>query len=377
MKFCPIYPILPTTEAATMTYLQQIEHLTYKVNQAVLKVDDLEKKITNLNTVDATGDSEGYLTSLTLNDTTYTVPNNGVVIPEGEDNTLETLTIDGTTWNVPPEGSEVSATSDGSGNLQTITIDGTTYNIEAGGSDVSIAAGADGYVYQITVDGVSKGVATIQPLTDGGGTLTGLVINGSGYSIVPGEGSEVTATGTGGTIETITIDGDTWNVPQGSEVSATGTGTSLETLTIDGVTWDIPTAQNPVVSGVVTFYDAMLHLYAANYNKAGKALTLSLGNISAWSGTTTITFGSISGVIFAPFSSVITEQIVTFSGSDPTIYTIPLKLTYNGSALTLAINPDESGKVCKIEADGTITGYTATAAELKLLSGRTLTFLTA
>ena len=366
MKFCPIYPILPTTEAATMTYLQQIEHLTYKVNQAVLKVDDLEKKITNLNTVDATGDSEGYLTSLTLNDTTYTVPNNGVVIPEGEDNTLETLTIDGTTWNVPPEGSEVSATSDGSGNLQTITIDGTTYNIEAGGSDVSIAAGADGYVYQITVDGVSKGVATIQPLTDG-----------SGYSIGPGEGSEVTATGTGGTIETITIDGDTWNVPQGSEVSATGTGTSLETLTIDGVTWDIPTAQNPVVSGVVTFYDAMLHLYAANYNKAGKALTLSLGNISAWSGTTTITFGSISGVIFAPFSSVITEQIVTFSGSDPTIYTIPLKLTYNGSALTLAINPDESGKVCKIEADGTITGYTATAAELKLLSGRTLTFLTA
>lgn len=374
MKYIPLYPILPTAEAATLTYMQQIEHLTYKVNKAVQTVDELEKKIGNLSTVDATGDSEGYLTSLTLNDTTYTVPNNGVVIPSGEDNTLETLTIDGTTWNVPPEGSEVSATSDGSGNLQTITIDGTTYNIEAGGSEVEIAAGADGYVYQITVDGVSKGVATIQALTDGGGTLQGLVINGSGYSIVPGEGSEVTATGTGGKLETLTIDGDTWNVPQGSEVSATGTGTSLETLTIDGVTWDIPTAQNPVQSGTITFYDAMLHIYAASYNKAGKALTLVLGDISAWSGTTAITFQQIPGLL-TDFASSITVQKVVFTGSDPTIYIIPVRLAQSSSVLKLEINPTDSAKVCKIEADGTVTGYTATSAELKLLTSTPLSFM--
>ena len=117
-----------------------------------------------------------------------------------------------------------------------------------------------------------------------------------------------------------------------------------------------------------------LHLYAATYNRAGKALSIVLGDISAWSGTTTITFTQIPGLL-SNFAGKMTAQVVTFSGSDPTVYFIPLRLQNSGGTLTLSINPDDSAKVCKIEADGTVTGYTATAAELKLLAGQPLTFI--
>lgn len=371
---CPIFPILPTSENQTLTYLQQIEHLTYKVNKAVEKVAELETKITDLATIQATGDSEGYLTSLKINQDTYEIPNNGVVVASGDDNTLETLEVDGQIWNVPPEGSEVTATADGEGNLATITIDGVTYEVRPGGSNVSFTYGADGYVQSITIDGVTKNVTTVVPVLQDG-NLIALSINGIYFPLPSGGGSNVSATGTGSTIETITINGQVWNVPpEGSEVTASGTGSTLEQLTIDGETWDIPSGAADVSNGVITFYDAMLHLYAATYNRAGKALSIVLGDISAWSGTTTITFTQIPGLL-SNFVGKMTAQVVTFSGSDPTVYFIPLRLQNNGGVLTLSINPDDSAKVCKIEADGTVTGYTGTSAELKLLAGQPLTFI--
>jgi len=375
MNFMPVFPILPTPEAETMSFLQKLEFLNYKVTKDEKKLSDLEKKIVDLATINAEGDSEGYLVTLTINETTYRIPNNGVITPTAdEQGNLVSLEIDGTTYTIPPEGSVVSATDDGEGNLRTITVDGTTYDVAAGGSVVSCAFDSSNMVTSITIDGVTHYVANVKALTYEG-SLTGLVIDGSYYMLPEIEGSDVTATGTGGVIETITIDGDTWNVPQGTPVTASGAGTNLEHLTIDGTTWDVPQPVEEVKKGFVTFIDGGLHTGICWYNLVGSLLTLKLGDMSAMTGNTFyINNLPGTGAIAArcPFSVTRYTQIdgaVIISGI------LTISRPANSATTTLTVDADEDYMVTKIASDGTITSAVATADDFKALSWLPLSFM--
>ena len=97
------YPILPTSESDTLTFMQKLDMLEYKVNEMNNKIYEIETSLATKSSVSATGTG----------------------------GTLETLTVDGETFNVP-QGTEVSATGS-EGNLETLTVDGTTYNVPQGG----------------------------------------------------------------------------------------------------------------------------------------------------------------------------------------------------------------------------------------------------
>ena len=98
------YPILPTSESDTLTFMQKLDMLEYKVNEMNNKIYEIETSLATKSSVSATGTG----------------------------GTLETLTVDGETFNVP-QGTEVSATGS-EGNLETLTVDGTTYNVPQGGA---------------------------------------------------------------------------------------------------------------------------------------------------------------------------------------------------------------------------------------------------
>lgn len=112
------YPILPTSESDTLTFLQKLDLLEYKVAELTNKVYEVETTLATKSTVSATASG-------------------------GE---IQTITVDGVTYNVP-QGTEVSATGS-EGNLETITVNGTTYNVPQGG-DSGIAGSATVGAYSI------------------------------------------------------------------------------------------------------------------------------------------------------------------------------------------------------------------------------------
>lgn len=105
-----VYPILPTTESDTMTFIQKLDYLEYKVNELNEKVIAAESAISDLETA---------------------VEGKSTVSATASGSTLQTLTVDGTSYNVP-QGTEVSATDD-DGVLQTLTIGDDTYTVPQGG----------------------------------------------------------------------------------------------------------------------------------------------------------------------------------------------------------------------------------------------------
>ncbi len=112
------YPILPTSESDTLTFMQKLDMLEYKVSEMNNKLYEIETSLATKSSVSATG-SEG---------------------------TLETLTVDGTTFNVP-QGTEVSATGS-EGNLETLTVDGETFNVPQAG-EAGIAGRATVGAYSV------------------------------------------------------------------------------------------------------------------------------------------------------------------------------------------------------------------------------------
>lgn len=105
-----VYPILPTSESDTMTFIQKLDYLEYKVNELNEKVIAAESAISDLETA---------------------VEGKSTVTATASGSTLQTLTVDGTSYNVP-QGTEVSATDD-DGVLQTLTIGDDTYTVPQGG----------------------------------------------------------------------------------------------------------------------------------------------------------------------------------------------------------------------------------------------------
>ena len=112
------YPILPTSESDTLTFLQKLDLLEYKVAELTNKVYEIETTLATKSSVSATASG-------------------------GE---IQTITVDGVTYNVP-QGTEVSATGS-EGNLESITVNGTTYNVPQGG-DAGIAGSATVGAYSI------------------------------------------------------------------------------------------------------------------------------------------------------------------------------------------------------------------------------------
>lgn len=112
-----VYPILPTSESDTMTFIQKLDYLEYKLTQLNEKVVAAESAISDLETA---------------------VEGKSTVSATAEGSTLQTLTVDGTTYDVP-QGTEVSATDD-DGVLQTLTIGDDTYTVPQGG-DAGIKGG--------------------------------------------------------------------------------------------------------------------------------------------------------------------------------------------------------------------------------------------
>lgn len=120
-----VYPILPTTESDTMTFIQKLDYLEYKLAQLNEKVVAAESAISDLETA---------------------VEGKSTVSATASGSTLQTLTVDSTTYNVP-QGTEVSATDD-DGVLQTLTIGDNTYTVpqesEVTGTTVGLESGWDG-----------------------------------------------------------------------------------------------------------------------------------------------------------------------------------------------------------------------------------------
>lgn len=115
------YPILPTSESDTLTFLQKLDMLEYKVSTLNNKIYEIETSLATKSSVSATA----------------------------SDDVIQTITIDGTTLDVP-QGTEVSATGS-EGTLETLTVDGTTYNVPQGGGSSDVLKG-NGYL----TDGVTQ-----------------------------------------------------------------------------------------------------------------------------------------------------------------------------------------------------------------------------
>lgn len=110
------YPILPTSESDTLTFLQKLDLLEYKVAEMTNKIYEIQTTLATKSTVSATASGSE----------------------------IQTITVDGVTYNVP-QGTEVSATDD-DGVLQTLTIGDNTYTVPQGGG---IAGGATVGAYSV------------------------------------------------------------------------------------------------------------------------------------------------------------------------------------------------------------------------------------
>lgn len=124
------YPILPTSESDTLTFLQKLDLLEYKVAEMTNKVYEIETTLATKSSVSATA-SGGVIQTITVDGTSYNVPQGTEVSATDDDGVLQTLTIGDDTYTVP-QGTEVSATDD-DGVLQTLTIGDDTYTVPQGG----------------------------------------------------------------------------------------------------------------------------------------------------------------------------------------------------------------------------------------------------
>lgn len=97
------YPILPTSESDTLTFLQKLDLLEYKVAEMTNKIYEIETTLATKSTVSATA-SGGEIQTITVDGVTYNVPQGTEVSATGSEGTLESITVAGTTYNVPQGG---------------------------------------------------------------------------------------------------------------------------------------------------------------------------------------------------------------------------------------------------------------------------------
>jgi hypothetical protein len=97
------YPILPTSESDTLTFLQKLDMLEYKVSEMNNKIYEIETSLATKSSVSATASGD-VIQTITIDGETLDIPQGTEVSATGSEGTLETLTVDGTTYNVPQGG---------------------------------------------------------------------------------------------------------------------------------------------------------------------------------------------------------------------------------------------------------------------------------
>ena len=133
------YPILPTSESDTLTFLQKLDLLEYKVAEMTNKIYEIETTLVTKSTVSATA-SGGDIQTITVDGVTYNVPQGTEVSATGSEGTLETITVAGTTYNVPQGGGVAGGATVGSYSVgQWKLVDGMFF------FEVTYAAGTDAF----------------------------------------------------------------------------------------------------------------------------------------------------------------------------------------------------------------------------------------
>lgn len=109
MKHCiPVYPILPTSEASTLSFVQKLAVLEYRLEKLDERVAALETEIPDIPSISITNGEDNRIEKITLNNVDY-FPDE--VSIEGSGSSLTAVTVNGETLNVPQASGALTGTA--------------------------------------------------------------------------------------------------------------------------------------------------------------------------------------------------------------------------------------------------------------------------
>ena len=311
------YPVIPTSEGDTLSFMQKLAILEHNVNAIEKIVTDIQTVVETKSTVSVAA-SGGVAQSITVDGVTSTIPQ--VQYDPRVDNIILEIGI----LRVQiAEKSIVSVTAYG-GVAQSITVNGVTSTIPQGGG----GGGEDPRVDQLILD-----VAALDAEVDGKST--------------------VVVTASGGVAQSISVDGVSSNIPQTaslasdvaqlqldvaaldtevdskSTVVVTASGGVAQSISVDGVTSTIPAAG--VISGTGTISQdvgGILLSYPLTWELFGRKMIVHVGGSSPLPMvglTSSITFNNAPAIVN---NSAASAQIVSFTfGMSSSGYIFNLVLT--------------------------------------------------
>ena len=107
-NYIPVYPILPTSEASTLSFVQKLAVLEYRLEKLDERVAALETEIPDIPNISITNGEDNRIEKITLNDVDY-YPDE--VSIEGTGSSLTGVTVNGTTLNVPQAAGALTGTA--------------------------------------------------------------------------------------------------------------------------------------------------------------------------------------------------------------------------------------------------------------------------
>ena len=93
-NYIPVYPILPTSEASTLSFVQKLAVLEYRLEKLDERVAALETEIPDIPNISITNGEDDRIEKITLNNVDY-YPDE--VIIEGTGSSLTAVTVNGET----------------------------------------------------------------------------------------------------------------------------------------------------------------------------------------------------------------------------------------------------------------------------------------
>lgn len=107
-NYIPVYPILPTSEASTLSFVQKLAVLEYRLEKLDERVAALETEIPDIPSISITNGEDNRIEKITLNDVDY-YPDE--VSIEGTGSSLTAVTVNGETLNVPQASGALTGTA--------------------------------------------------------------------------------------------------------------------------------------------------------------------------------------------------------------------------------------------------------------------------
>ena len=107
-NYIPVYPILPTSEASTLSFVQKLAVLEYRLEKLDERVAALETEIPDIPNISITNGEDDRIEKITLNNVDY-YPDE--VIIEGTGSSLTAVTVNGETLNVPQASGALTGTA--------------------------------------------------------------------------------------------------------------------------------------------------------------------------------------------------------------------------------------------------------------------------